>query len=138
MSEKFDAKLIAQCGINCGACIAFFGYTMGGKERKHGACIGCRNRASLCAFIKKGCKALANKEPVEFCFECSDFPCERLERIEKTYTRKYGLSLIGNLKYIQEKGMDAFLEREKEKWKCPTCGGVICVHTKQCYTCNPL
>jgi hypothetical protein len=34
--------------------------------------------------------------------------------------------------------MDAFLEREKEKWTCPTCDGVICVHTKQCYTCNPL
>ena len=137
MSEQFDAKLIAQCGINCGTCIAFFGYTMGRKERKH-ACIGCRSRASLCTFIKKSCKALANKEPVEFCFECSDFPCERLERIEKTYTQRYGLSLIGNLKYIQEKGMDAFLECEKEKWTCPTCDGVICIHTKQCYTCNPL
>ena len=61
MHKNFDAKLVAQCGINCGACVAFFGYTMNGKKRKH-ACIGCRSRASLCAFIKKSCKALAKKD----------------------------------------------------------------------------
>jgi hypothetical protein len=61
-----------------------------------------------------------------------------MERIEKTYTQRYGLNLIGNLNYIKEKGMDAFLEHEKERWTCPTCGGVICVHTKRCYNCSPL
>lgn len=136
MTKKFDAQLIAQCGINCGTCVGFFGYTMSGKKRKH-TCIGCRTRASLCAFIKKKCKRLANKELVEFCFECSDFPCELMERIEKTYTQRYGLSLIENLNYIKEKGMDAFLEHEEERWTCPTCGGVICVHTKRCYNCSP-
>jgi hypothetical protein len=136
VTKKFDAKQIAQCGINCGACIGFFGYTMSGSRRKH-ACVGCRTRASLCAFIKKNCKALANGEHVDFCFECSDFPCEKLAKIEETYNRKYGLSLIGNLNYIKENGMDAFLEQEQQKWKCPTCGGVICIHTKRCYTCNP-
>ncbi|MGD9130973.1 MAG: DUF3795 domain-containing protein [Candidatus Bathyarchaeota archaeon] len=136
MSENFDAKLVAQCGINCGTCIAFFGYTMSGKKRKH-VCIGCRTRPSLCAFIKKGCEALANKEQVDYCFECSYFPCEKLTKIEETYNRKYGLSLIGNLNYIKEHGMDAFLENEKKKWTCPTCGGVISVHTKRCYNCNP-
>lgn len=136
MSEDFNAKLVAQCGINCGTCIAFFGYTMSGKKRKH-ACIGCRTRPSLCAFIKKGCKTLANKEQVDYCFECSYFPCEKLAKIEETYNRKYGLSLIGNLNYIKEHGMDAFLENEKKKWTCPTCGGVISVHTKRCYNCNP-
>jgi len=136
LTKKFDAQLIAQCGINCETCVGFLGYTMSGKKRKH-ACVGCRNRASLCAFIKKKCKRLANKEPIEFCFECSDFPCELMKRIEKTYTQRYGLSLIGSLNYIKEKGMDAFLEDEKERWTCPICGGIICVHTKRCYNCSP-
>ena len=136
MSENFDAKLVALCGINCGTCVAFFGYTMSGKKRKH-PCMGCRNRASLCAFIKKGCKRLANKELVYYCFECSDFPCESLAKLEETYVKKYGLSLVGNLKYIEANGIDTFLKNEQEKWKCPTCGGVTCIHTKKCYTCNP-
>ena len=136
MSGKFDAQLVALCGINCGTCVAFFGYTMSGTKRK-AACTGCRTRPSLCAFIKKDCKRLAAKEPVEYCFECSDFPCENLARIDATYIEKYGISLIERLKYIEANGMDAFLKREQEKWKCPTCGGVTCVHTKKCYTCNP-
>jgi hypothetical protein len=136
MSEGFDAKLVALCGLNCATCIAFFGYTMSGKKRK-AACKGCRTRPSLCVFIKKGCKMLANKEQVEYCFECSDFPCETLVKLEETYVKEYGLSLVGNLKYIEANGIDAFLKNEQEKWKCPTCSGVTCIHTKKCYTCNP-
>lgn len=136
MNENFDANLVGQCGINCGTCVAFFGYTMAGKKRIH-PCMGCRTRKSLCAFIKKGCKRIAEKNPVEFCFECSDFACENLVRIDTVYRTRFDMSLIENLNYIKEKGMDAFLEAEKEKWTCPDCGEVISVHTKRCYSCNP-
>jgi hypothetical protein len=136
MRESFDAKLVALCGNNCGTCVAFFGYTMSGKRRKH-ACSGCRTRKSLCAFIKKKCERLANKEQIDYCFECSDFPCVTLKTIDNSYKEKYGLSVVENLKYIQRNGVDEFLKSEREKWTCPTCGGVISVHTKRCYTCNP-
>lgn len=136
MSKYFDAKLVAQCGMNCGTCVSFFGYTMAGKKRMH-TCMGCRPRKSLCAFIKKGCKLIAEKKPVEFCFECSDFACENIVKIDTVYRKKYGMSLIENLNYIKEKGMDAFLEKEKQIRTCPNCGGVICIHTKRCYICNP-
>jgi hypothetical protein len=33
--------------------------------------------------------------------------------------------------------MEDFLKSEQEKWKCPTCGGVICAQTKRCYRCQP-
>jgi len=134
--DKFDAKLVALCGINCGTCVAFFGYTMSGKKRKH-VCVGCRTRSRLCAFIKKKCARLVDKEQIDYCFECSDFPCDALKTIDDVYKEKYGLSLVENLRYIEANGMEKFLENEKEKWKCPTCGGVICVHNKRCYTCNP-
>jgi hypothetical protein len=32
MSESTEAKLVAPCGINCGGCIAYFGYTMNGER----------------------------------------------------------------------------------------------------------
>jgi len=136
MSEGFDAKHIGQCGINCKTCIAYFGYTMAGTKRKH-PCKGCKTRPSSCAFIKQKCKKLANKEHVDYCFECQYFPCETLTTIDSTYREKYGLNLIENLKYIKNNGMDDFLKNEQQKWRCPTCNGVISVHTKRCYTCNP-
>ncbi len=134
MSVNLDAKLIAPCGINCGTCIAFFGYTMSGKKRKH-QCNGCWSRERQCAFIKKKCKKLASKQ-IQYCFECNDFPCKTLITLDKTYTEKYGFSLVRNLKYIQKNGLDEFLKYDQERWKCPICGGVICVHDKKCYTCN--
>ncbi len=134
MDKNLDVKLIAPCGINCGSCIAFFGYTMSGKKRKH-QCEGCWSRKRPCAFIKKKCKKLANKK-LDYCFKCTDFPCETLSILDHRYTEKYGFSLIENLKYIQEKGPEEFLEYEQKRWKCPNCSGILCVHDKKCYTCR--
>jgi len=143
MSQMLNAELIAPCGMNCGICIAFFGYTMTGKKRKH-PCNGCRSRENAyaqsldrraCAFIKKNCDQLRNNQ-IEYCFECADFPCEKLKALDKKYRTKYGMSMIENLKYIQKNGIKQFLKNEQERWKCPSCGGLICVHNKTCYTCN--
>ncbi|PVX24396.1 MAG: hypothetical protein CW691_07695 [Candidatus Bathyarchaeum sp.] len=134
MSEKFSAQLLAPCGIYCGTCVAFFGYTMAGKKRKM-SCNGCRTRSSNCAFIKKGCSTLAAKQ-LDYCFECQSFPCEQLKTLDSRYVDKYNISLIENLKHMKAKGVPDFLETEQQRRKCPTCGGVVCIHTNNCYTCN--
>ena len=134
MGETFNAKLIAPCGMNCGICIAFFGYTINGRVRKY-PCNGCRLRTSQCAFIKKKCDTLATNN-IEYCFECSGFPCENLTTLDKRYRTKYGMSMIENLRHIQLNGIMRFLKNEKKRWRCLTCGGVVCVHNKTCYSCN--
>ena len=131
---KIRPELIAPCGMDCGICIAFFGYTMKGETRKH-PCSSCRSRDSQCAFIKKQCDKLATKQ-IEYCFECTDFPCENLEALDRRYREKYGMSMIENLRYIQTKGIKRFLKYEQDRWSCPTCGGLICIHNRKCYTCN--
>jgi hypothetical protein len=120
--------------MNCGICVAFFGYTMEGNKRKH-TCSTCRLRVSRCAFIKQQCDKLATKQ-IEYCFECAGFPCESLKRLDKLYRNKYGMSMIENLVYIKVNGIKQFLKNEQERWKCPNCGGIICVHNKTCYTCR--
>jgi len=44
--------------------------------------------------------------------------------------------MIENLEYIQQKGINKFIIHELSRWKCPKCGGVLCVHNKKCYTCG--
>jgi hypothetical protein len=133
-STRLAANLIAPCGANCGICVAFFGYRLDGEKRKK-ACPGCRSRTSLCAFIKKCCEKLS-KNQVEYCFECADFPCQRLKTLDRRYRKNYGMSMIENLTNIHTGGIRRFLEEEKERWKCPKCGGIVCVHNRKCYTCN--
>lgn len=139
------SELVTPCGMNCAICIGYFGYTMSGAKRKH-SCLGCRSsnvegdakflQRKNCAFLKKHCELLANEE-VELCFECPDYPCARLQKLDDRYRMKYNMSMIENLNFIKENGMQKFLDRQNEKYSCPDCGATICVHTNICYTCSP-
>jgi len=129
-----NEELIAVCGMNCRICVGYFGYTLNGKKRKK-PCIGCRPSNRNCAFIKKSCKKLSKKE-VNYCFECEDFPCENLEKLDKRYRERFKMSMIDNLNFIKEKGIEKFLKSQEEKYRCDQCGGVICVHTDKCYECG--
>ena len=132
--EKFLPELIAPCGMNCGLCVAFFGYTMEGKKRKH-RCSTCRSRKSQCAFIKEECDKLATKQ-IEYCFECTDFPCANLKTLDNRYREKYGMSMIENLAYIKDHGLEEFVKNEQDKWKCKVCGAGLSVHRGFCLNCK--
>jgi hypothetical protein len=131
---EMKEELIAVCGMNCRICVAYFGYALSGKKRKK-PCIGCRPTDRNCAFIKKRCKKLSKKE-VNYCFECSDFPCENLEKLDKRYRERFKMSMIDNLNFIKKNGINDFLKSQEEKYKCAECGDVICVHTDKCYECG--
>jgi hypothetical protein len=46
------------------------------------------------------------------------------------------MSMIENLEYIKQNGIEKFLAKEEEKWKCPECGGTICCHNGICFSCG--
>lgn len=132
MDEVFDQEIIAPCGMNCGICMAYL--------REKNKCPGCRtyksdkpDTRSKC--IIKNCVEL-KKNNWKFCIKCSKLPCQRMKNLDKRYRTKYDMSMMGNLKFIEEKGIKSFLKQQKEKYKCPNCGGVICVHNKKCYSCE--
>ena len=129
-----EKELIAPCGNNCSICVAYFGYRMDGKRRKD-ACPGCRTKNKNCAFLKKHCELLS-KNKIEFCFECETFPCEHLVKLDNDYRTKYNMSVIENLEFIRDSGIDRFLKQQEERYRCPECGGTSCVHTNRCYSCT--
>jgi hypothetical protein len=127
-----QASLIAPCGMNCGICMAYL------RDRRK--CPGCHgentNKSPSCVrCIIANCDVIkANKSG--FCFECPDYPCKRLKQLDKRYRTKYAMSMIENLEFIESRGLSAFIVKEKERWRCKKCGGVICVHRKRCYICG--
>jgi len=78
------------------------------------------------------------KKGIEYCFECNDFPCNQIRKLDTKYRKRFDMSTIDNLRYIEKNGMEKFLQKQEEKYKCPKCGGIICVHTGRCYSCNTL
>jgi hypothetical protein len=124
MTKTLTQELIAPCGMNCGLCKAY--------QREKNKCPGCKKRERNCT--KRTCpKLIENK--LRFCYECSIYPCTRLKKLDKKYQTNYQMSMIENLNYIRDNGMDKFIESEMKKWECPNCNGIICVHDKICYHC---
>lgn len=131
-TTAISAKLIAPCGMNCRLCIA---YT---RDKK--PCPGCFGNDSLkrkaCILCRiKNCEKLVNSK-VKYCFACDGFPCDRLKNLDKRYRFKYSMSMIDNLETIKKFGIMQFIRNEKEKWKCPECGKILCVHKSQCLYCQ--
>ena len=137
MASMKNQELIAPCGMNCGICSRYLAFRHDVKRIgiRMPYCIGCRPRGKNCAFLKKKCDLLLNGR-VEFCYECGDFPCTRLQRIDKRYRTVYRMSMIENLESIKNDGIVEFLAEEARRWKCPKCGGVISCHNGLCYDCG--
>lgn len=131
-----NKTLIAPCGMNCAICARYLAlkYATNINGIKIPPCVGCRQKINKCNFQKKCSLLLKNK--IKYCFECPDFPCETLKRLDKRYRTHYKMSEIDNLKYIQANSMNKFLKKEAEKWQCKKCGGLICCHNGLCFNCD--
>ena len=130
------AELVAPCGMDCARCSGYLAeyYDL---PRKQGItrCRGCRPRGKMCAYIKKQCKLLLENK-ITYCYECPGFPCHNLAHLDARYRTRYQTSPIANLQVIQREGMAAFLESEAERYRCPRCEGLLCVHNGKCYKCD--
>lgn len=130
MPSEIPEFLFAPCGINCMVCYVHL------KDKK--PCSGCLgdeqhkpDRCKVCSI--KNC---AREKGITYCFECLDFPCKRINNLEKSYIKRYNTSLIENSKIVKEVGIKAFQKRELKKWNCSTCSGVISLHDKVCSNCH--
>ncbi len=128
-----EQDLIAPCGMNCGVCLAYL------REKRK--CPGCHGEDSGKTVSRLRCRiktcVTIGQSRSGFCYECEKYPCKRLQQLDKRYRTKYHMSMIENLESIRETGPGAFIEHEKERWKCKTCGGAICVHRGYCLSCGP-
>ena len=132
MKSLAKTSLIAPCGMNCGICRAYL--------REKNECPGCRapdiDKPLTRVICKiKTCEFFQNANS-KLCFQCDEFPCDRLQHLDKRYRTKYGMSMIENLQNIKHLGIRKFVANETVRWACLECGGTVCVHTRICNDCK--
>lgn len=134
---SIKAELIAPCGMNCELCVNFqaMKQEINKKGFKKTYCPGCQPRGKHCVFMRKTCD-LIGKGKIRFCFECEEYPCNRLKNLDKRYRSNYHMSMLENLESIRADGIEKFVENEKAKWHCPKCGQMICCHNGLCLNCD--
>lgn len=126
------SSMIAPCGMNCALCLAYHR----AKNRCHGCISPGVPKANHCITCSiKNCKELSESSS-KYCFSCKKYPCSRIRNIDKRYRTKYGMSMIENLNSIKKLGIREFIKFEKQKWTCPKCGNIICVHKGSCLACG--
>jgi len=124
--------LIAPCGMNCALCYAFIRE----KNRCEGCLVQTEQKSNHCKNCSiKNCEMHTGADSI-LCHVCPKFPCARIRKLDLRYRTKYHMSMIENLEYIRSRGMEAFLENEKTRWACSSCGSIITVHRENCPTCD--
>jgi hypothetical protein len=130
MAEEISATMLAPCGINCGVCYVYL--------RKKKPCLGCRGQEDAKPEHCRKCKIkdCALGQGIDFCFDCTSFPCVTIKRLDKSYRQRYRVSLIANAIRLKTVGAQQYLGEEREKWTCAECGGVISLHDRACSECG--
>lgn len=130
MPLKIENTMLAPCGMNCMVCYKHC-YT---KKPCPGCLLGNLGKPEHCR--KCNIKDCAKAKGYTYCFECADFPCKLVKNLEKSYNKRYDESLIRNSLTVKDKGIDVFMLSDREKWTCPSCGGIISLHDGECSECQ--
>lgn len=130
MPKMVADYLFAPCGMNCLVCYVHL------KDKK--PCSGCLGSDVHKPERCKKCeiKQCTHDRRITYCYECDEMPCKRIKQLEKSYKQRYQASLIENSMLVKEIGIKKFMEKEREKWKCAECHGVISLHDKYCTECK--
>ena len=135
--NPISEQLIAPCGMNCALCSRYLSYV---NNLKRSQCIGCRPRNKRCEYLFKKCTGINNtsKGNTAFCFECSQYPCKQINRIDDRYRNNYKMSMKDNLEYIEKMGIGKLIKEQYKKYRCSQCGGLISIHNRKCFKCETI
>lgn len=119
---SLEFKMTGVCGIYCGECECYKAkdnpqlmvYLINaGINEERLPCPGCREVKGDCPAIGTKCMTYicAKERGVNFCFECSDFPCDKLNpSADRANVFPHNLKVF-NLCYIQNHGLEKFAEQ---------------------------
>ena len=130
MPDQPNNLLLSSCGMNCLICSQYLKWK--------NPCPGCNSGDNNKPLHCRTCAILqcAREKTVEYCFLCAEFPCLKLKNLDRSYRRRYGVSLIDDSRTAEKTGISALMENQKKQWICSICGGVVSVHDRICSECG--
>lgn len=141
-----EFQLDSYCGLYCGACFIMNSYRQNRNDclpdewispihDKEIKCHGCKS--DLVFENCRGCRirTCAQAKKIEFCNECSEFPCEKINNLKKLNLAHLKVA-IHNLEIIKEIGIQEWLKQQEKRWMCSNCGYSFSWYEKKCTECG--
>jgi hypothetical protein len=152
--ETGREKLVAPCGLYCGACPMYLATQENSQERLNAfaqqfsarkiqmkledvLCDGCIGGGRVAVFCQKCAmrSCAAAKTNVTRCSDCSDFPCSKISNFNNDGMQHHS-EVLQNLRRIKEMGISSWTQYEEERWRCPQCRQKLSWYDKACANCG--
>ena len=154
MEDQNRHILAAPCGLYCGACNIYLNYNSGDKEALNAMaerinqqreikldpetdlpCEGCLS--STVAWYCRECamRDCAVSKGITHCSQCSDFPCQIVTDFNNDEWPHHG-EVLANVQRQKEIGIDAWLDEQEKRWRCPECGNAVGWYDAKCRQCE--
>jgi len=98
-------------------------------------CRGCKTDVPACFCADCEMRLCARERGVAFCGECDDYPCEHNKAFQADKHPHHSV-VLKNLEAVRERGADAWLAEQAERWKCRSCGARFTWYDKKCDACG--
>ncbi|MBN2383365.1 DUF3795 domain-containing protein [bacterium] len=132
------------CGLYCGACKAVMANQTGTVEAlaqeweikpAELVCHGCKTE-TIAAFCQDCTfRECVNNKGLEYCFQCSEFPCDELVQFRNDKAPHHSV-VLHNSKRMRDMGVPRWLEEQRIRWSCPECGTSFSWYDQTCSTCG--
>lgn len=135
------------CGLYCGACPVLQANERGDEEwiaatavewkRKPDdlRCHGCKSEVTAAFCTDCGMRLCAREKGLEFCSECTEYPCEKVTNFRNDDASHHSV-ILTNLKRIKEIGKEKWLAEQKTLWSCKECGTRFGWYSEKCSKCG--
>jgi len=139
-----DFRFDTFCGLYCGACDVLVANQNAAvealarawnREPEQLRCHGCKSAVNAVYCVDCDIKSCAEGKGIEYCFECATYPCSRLVAFRNDDHPHHSI-VLQNLGLIQSRGVEWWLERQRERWSCPACGAGFRWYDETCATCG--
>lgn len=157
------AHLAAACGTYCGACPAYLAKhgedeqtrmkvqkrpSSGPAEARQGIppsnwmdgllCDGCLSGGVLAGHCQRCDIRLhaLNKQNDSRCTDCEALPCYRITALLNMGRYLHRREYLPNLEKIREMGVQEWVKKEEERWRCPKCRLPMSWYDAECARCG--
>jgi hypothetical protein len=151
--QQNHSNLNAPCGLYCGVCRIYMATVendlaylkrlgklyarqfpqiaaLSSEELQCDGCLSVRRFPSCQVCSIRDC---VQSKGIEGCHVCADFPCRHIDEFPIPAGKK---AILRAVPYWRENGTQAWIQSEKERYHCPTCGERLYRGVKQCPACR--
>ncbi len=128
--SKYSPAIAGICGLFCGTCPSF-------PEE----CEGCLSDkvAARCVDCRHGFRTCAKDKGIKRCYECSDFPCQRIHDFIPIHAENaivHHENVINDLLLMKEIGVQNWVDKQVEEHTCANCGKMPYWHESHMHQCG--